>query len=222
MGALPQALPLALGASFYPPALLILILLMTGPRPLPLVVAYFAGAALVTFGSGLVALAALAGAGLTTSDSKTASGGVYIVVGLALLAVAAWAWQRRTKPPKPPAEAEGRVAQWSRRATASRPWAFVLGGVMYLPSPLYLLAVKEIADDGGSAPGAVLAVAICAATVLLFVEVPLVALLVRPDGASAALQRFHGWLTRNGWALAAAVALVAGVYALVKGVAALG
>ncbi|HEY6890834.1 MAG TPA: GAP family protein [Solirubrobacter sp.] len=222
MGALPQALPLALGASFYPPALLVLILLMTGPRPLPLVLAYFAGAALVTFGSGVIALAALDGAGVTTEDSKSASGGLYIVAGLVLIAFAAWAWRRRARPPKPATEEEGRVAQWSRRATSSQPWALVLGGAMYLPSPLYLLAVKEIADDGGSTAGAVVAVAICAATVLLFVEVPLVAMLLRPDGASAALQRFHGWLTGNGWALAAGVALVAGVYALVKGIAALG
>jgi hypothetical protein len=33
MSALPQALPLAISASFYPPALLVLLLLLTGKHP---------------------------------------------------------------------------------------------------------------------------------------------------------------------------------------------
>jgi hypothetical protein len=129
VGALPQALLLALAAAFYPPALLVLLLLMTGPRPLPLVLAYFAGAALVTVGAGVIAPAALDGAGATTHDSSTVSGGVDLAVGVALLAVAAWAWRKRLRGPVEPAEepTEGRIARWSRRATASRRWAFVLG-----------------------------------------------------------------------------------------------
>ena len=89
---------------------------------------------------------------------------------------------------------------------------------MYLPSPLYLLAVKDIADSGDAHAANVLAVLLCAFTVLLFVEVPLVAMLVRPAGVAGGLERFHGWLTRNGWNLAAALALIAGVYAIVKGI----
>ncbi len=63
-----------------------------------------------------------------------------------------------------------------------------------------------------------LAVVLCAMAVLLFVEIPLVAMMVRPGGVAGGLERFHGWLSRNGWNLAAALALVAGVYAIVKGI----
>lgn len=56
---------------------------------------------------------------------------------------------------------------------------------------------------------------------MLFIEVPLIALFIRPDGVSAALARFHNWLTRNGWRLTAILAAVAGSYAVIEGIGAL-
>jgi hypothetical protein len=89
---------------------------------------------------------------------------------------------------------------------------------MFLPSPLYVVAVKDIADSHSSTPSKVLAVLICAIAVMLFVEIPLVALFVRPAGVASAIGRFHEWLKRNGWTLAALLSLIAGVYAIVKGI----
>ena len=182
MSALPQALPLAISASFYPPALLVL----TGKHPRRLVLAYFVGAALLTISAGLIALALLNTAGLTTQSSSTASGWVYILIGLLLLALAVWAWRRKARDPdESKGEGKGsggRIAEWSRRATTSQKWAFVLGPVMFLPSALYVLAVKDIADSGDSSSSNVTAVLICAIGVMLFVEIPLVAMFIRPGG----------------------------------------
>ena len=61
-----------------------------------------------------------------------------------------------------------------------------------LPSPLYILAVKDIADSHTSTPSDVLAILICAIAVML--------------------------LKRNGWTLAAVLSLVAGIYGIVNGV----
>jgi hypothetical protein len=225
VSALPEALPLALAAAFYPPALLVLLLLTSGKRPRRLVLSYCAGAALLTIGAGLIGLAVLNGVGLTTRDSSAPSGGVDILVGLALLVVAAWAWGRRAGSPNDapdePDRSGGRIAEWSRHARTSRKWAFVLGMAMFLPSPLYLMAVKDIADSGDPTASAVPAVFICAIAVLLFVEVPLVAMYVRPGQVAVGLERFHGWLTRNAWSLAAALALIGAIYAILKGVGAL-
>ena len=225
MSALGEALPLALSAAFYPPALLVLLLLITGSHPRRLVLAYFAGAAIITVGAGLIALTVLQGANLTTQDSPTASAWAYIALGLLLLALAAWAWKRRARDPgEPPLDAEtspGRISRWSQRATASQKWAFALGLAMFLPSPLYLLAIKDIADSGDSSSSNVLAVVICAAAVLLFVEIPLIAMFIRPGGVAAGIQRFHGWLKRNGWTLAAVLALAGGIDAMIKGIQAL-
>jgi hypothetical protein len=225
MSALPQALPLALSAAFYPPALLVLLLLLTGTHPRRLVLAYFAGAAILTIGAGLIALGLLIATGATTQDSSTASGWLYIAVGVVLLVLSGWAWRRRAREPTEKRDhsgaSRGRIAEWSRRATTSQKWAFVLGLVMFLPSPLYLLAVKEIADSGDSSSSNVLAVLICAVGVMLFVEIPLVAMFVRPGGVAAGIQRFHGWLRRNGWTFAAGLALIAGMSAIGQGIDAL-
>jgi len=225
MSALPQALPLALSASIYPPALLVLILLLTGDHPRRLVLAYFAGAALMVVSAGLIALAVIDGSGATTQSSQSASGGVKIAVGVLLLLLSAWLWRRRTHDPDKPVSDEpgepGRIAVWSERATTSQKWSFVLGLAMFLPSPLYLLAVQEIADSGSSSSSKVLAVLICAMGVLIFLEVTVIALFLRPGSVASGLERTQAWMTRNGWTLGAIVAFIAGVYAIVAGISAL-
>jgi hypothetical protein len=225
MSALPTALPLALSASLYPPALLTLILLLSAKHPRGLVLAYFAGAALLTVGAGLIALAALQSTWSTNQASNTVSGWVDVAIGLALLALAAWAWKRHARDPKPTAKpdstSEGRLAVWSRRATTSQKWAFALGLAMFLPSPTYLLGISDIAATSDSSSSKITATLICAVVVLLFLEVTVMGMFVRPATVTARINSFHGWLVRNGWTLASAAALIAGIYAIADGIGAL-
>src|SRR3954452_19202356 len=131
MSALPQALPLALGAAIYPPALLVLLLLMGTTRPRRLVLAYFLGAALTTLASGLVALALYEQAGWTRPDAPAVSGWIEVAVGIVLVGTAVWALRHR-------ASAQGtgtntsRIAVWAGHACASPGWSFALGAGMYL------------------------------------------------------------------------------------------
>lgn len=223
MSALPQALPLALAAAFYPPAIIVLILLLTGEHPRRLVFAYFAGAAVMVVSVGVLVLFVVTGAGATQQDSPTLSAAGDILIGAVLIGLAAWAWKRRRRPPEPKDDAasKGRIGQISDRATASVKWSFVLGLLMFLPSPFYLAAIKDIADSGDSATSQLVAVLICGAAVMLFVEIPVIALVLRPEGLQARLKQFEAWLSGNSWALVAALAAVAGTWLLISGIAAL-
>ena len=224
MQALPQAIPLALAAAVYPPAIIVCALLLTGDRPRLLLGAYVAGAALIVFGVGIAGLLLLDGTQATESADEGRSAGVDIALGVLLLALGAWLWRRRHRPPRAtPAADDGpsRVDRLSRRALASARAAFVLGILMYLPSPLYLAAIKLIADEGGLTGGNVIAVLLCGMCVLLFVEAALAGMLLIPDTVGARLDQARTVLARDGWTLAALVALAAGAYLLVKGVAGL-
>ena len=224
MSALSEAVPLALSAAFYPPAILVLILLLASEHPRRLVFAYFAGAALIVFSVGHRLPQRSRGhrrhaAGLhvgerRASRSRSASCSWRSAPGRGRGATA--------RPPSPtPIRRRARIAQWSERATASARWAFALGIVMYLPSPMYLAAIKAIADSGDPTASQITAVLICGVCVMLFVEIPVIALLLRPDGLQRRLETMRDWLSANGWRLLAILALAAGVYALVKGIAAL-
>ena len=227
MSALPQALPLAISAALYPPAVVILLLLLVSEHPRRLVLAYFAGAAIITVGAGLIGLAVLDGTGATSSSSPTASGWVDIAIGVALIGVTVWAWRRRSRPVTETAEEDdapktGRIADWTARATTSQKWALALGLVMFLPSPLYLLAIKTIADSGDSSASNILAVVICAIAVMLLVEILVVGMFVRPADIVASIKRAQAWTRRNGWTVATVVAGLGAIVAFDKGINALG
>ena len=223
MSALPEAVPLALAAAFNPPAILILILLLTGEHPRRLVLGYLAGAAAVIAAISLAVLFLLSASGATSEDSRSASASVDLALGLVLIGLAVWAWRRRRRPPAETGDgpAQGRIAVISQRASASVRWAFVLGLITYAFSPLYVAAVKAIADSGGGTAGQLLAVLICAICVLAFIEIPAVVLAVRPDGLKAALQRIEAWLSANSWTLVAVLAAVAGGWLIGNAIAAL-
>ncbi len=93
---------------------------------------------------------------------------------------------------------------------------------MYLPSPLYLLAIKTIADSGDGTASQFFAVLICAFCVMLFVEIPLIALFVWPDGIAVGMHRFHDWLGGHAWRIVAVLAFAGAVFAIVKGIATVG
>ncbi len=224
MSALPEAVPLALAAAFAPAAILVLILLLAAEHPRRLVFAFLAGASVTVGAIGVGGLFLLTASGATQGDSRSASASVDLVLGIALLALALWAWRRRRRPPSDRDEQArgGRLAAISHRASASVRWAFALGLLMYLGSPAYIAAIKSIADSDDSTASQLLAVLICALCVLLFVEIPAFALLVRPDGLKATLERFTGWLSANSWALVAVLAGAAGAWLLGSAISALG
>lgn len=224
MSALPEALAFSIAAAIYPPAILVLILLLASDRPRRLVFAYFGGAAIVTVTVGVAGLFVLEGVGATEPQSRTTSAALDVAAGVVLILVGLYAWRHRARLQERARQRSrrdgdgGRIKQWSQKATASPRWAFALGLVMYLPSPLYLFAIKLVADSGDGKGEEIPVILLCAACVLLFVEIPALALVLWPEGLAARLEQFRSWMARNGWGLAASLAVAAGAFAVVRGI----
>ena len=94
----------------------------------------------------------------------------------------------------------------------------MLGITLYvLPSPIYIAAVKTIADAQLSTSSELLALVATVAVMLWLIEVPMLMLLAVPDRASSLLERTNLWFTEHGRLLAVIVSAGAGVYLIVKG-----
>ncbi len=101
----------------------------------------------------------------------------------------------------------------------SRRLAFVLGIVLYvLPSPIYIGAVKSIADANSSTSAELTSLIVVVLIMLWMVELPMLMLLAFPSRAAATLESINLWFARNGRTLAIIAALGAGAYLIVKGI----
>jgi hypothetical protein len=105
------------------------------------------------------------------------------------------------------------------RYLRSRRLAFALGIVLYvLPSPIYIAAVKSIADANTSTGTELLSLVAVVAIMLWMVELPMMLLLAFPARALATLENINRWFARNGRSLGILAALAVGVYLIAKGI----
>jgi hypothetical protein len=220
----PQALELALAASIYPPAVVAVIALGRGPQLRSRVFLFVLGAVLVTFALGVLMSLVLDELGATGPHHWTPGGAFDLALGVALIGLAVYL--RRKRPEQADADTTGTetVSGPSKieRYLESRRLAFVLGVTLYvLPSPIYVAAVKTIADAQLSTSSELLALAVTVAVMLWLIEVPMLMLLAMPDRASGALERANLWFTENGRLLGVLVSAGVGIYLAIKGLVAL-
>jgi hypothetical protein len=212
-----QALALALAASIYPPAVAAVIALGRGAEVRLRVFAFVLAAGLVTYGVGALILYALVELGATGSHHLTPSTAVDVALGVLLMLLALRLHRRRPGPTAAGAPASGTPSK-IERYLESRRLAFVLGIVLYvLPSPIYIGAVKAIADANLSTSGELASLVGVVAVMLWMVELPMLMLLVVPDRAASTLERINLWFARHGRTLAIVAAAGVGVYLIVKG-----
>jgi Sap, sulfolipid-1-addressing protein len=208
----PQALALALAASIYPPAVAGVIALGRGSQVRSRVFAFVGAAAIVTYASGTLMLFILSGLGATGPSHRTPSAALDLALGVLLIGLAVRLHRKQRNPAKPgsPSKIE--------RYLQSRRMAFVLGITLYvLPSPIYIGAVKAIADAKLSTSSELLALAATVAVMLWLIELPMLMLVLVPHRASSALERINVWFTQHGRLLAVLACAAAGVYLAVKG-----
>jgi Sap, sulfolipid-1-addressing protein len=211
-----QALALALAASIYPPAVAAVIALGRGSDVRPRVFAFVLAAGLVTYAVGAVILYALVELGATGSRHLTPGAWVDVALGVLLMLLAI---RLRRMRPDPAAAAEPSSGPSKiERYLESRRLAFVLGIILYvLPSPIYIGAVKAVADANLSTSDELLSLLATVAVMLWLIELPMLMLLAVPARAASALESINLWFARNGRSLAIVASVAVGVYLIVKG-----
>jgi Sap, sulfolipid-1-addressing protein len=219
-----QALALALAASIYPPAVAAVIALGRGAQVRSRVFAFVAAAALTTYVVGALILLVLVDSGASGSIKWTPSAAVDVALGVALLALAVRLWRKGQMTSEQDEDSSSKPSGTSKieRYLESRRLAFVLGVTLYvLPSPIYIGAVKAVADANLSTSSELLALLATVAVMLWMVELPMLMLLAMPHRAAAALESTNLWFARNGRLLAVLAAAGVGVYLVVRGLAGL-
>jgi hypothetical protein len=207
----PQALALAFAASIYPPAVAAVIALGRGTQVRSRVLAFVTAAAAVTYATGVLALFVLSDVG-ATGLHYTPSAALDLALGVLLLGLA-----RRLHHPRRALPKSDGGSKMERRLQ-SRRLAFVLGLTLYvLPSPIYIGAVKTIADAKLSTSSQLLALAVTLAVMLWLIELPMLLLLLVPERASTALEQVNAWFAQNGRRLAMLACVAAGLYLIARG-----
>lgn len=214
-----QALALALAASIYPPAVAAVIALGRGAEVRSRVFMFVLAAGLVTYAVGALILYALVELGATGAHHLTPGAAVDVALGVALMLLALRLHRKRPDPAALSAASAGATPSKIERYLQSRRLAFVLGIVLYvLPSPIYIGAVKAIADANLSTTAELLDLVVVVVVMLWLIELPMLMLLVVPDRAADTLERINLWFARHGRTLAILAAILVGVYLIAKGV----
>jgi hypothetical protein len=211
-----QALALAFAASIYPPAVAAVIALGRGWQLRSRVFAFVLAAFLTTYAMGTVMLFLLEELGATSTTSRSASAAIDLALGVLLIALAVRLQRKRPGPdadlqaPSGPSKID--------RYLESRRLAFVLGITLYIiPSPIYIGAVKAIADAKLSTSSELLDLAVTVAVMLWLIEAPMLLLLIIPGRAERALDETNRWFARNGRTVAIVASAAAGAYLAIKG-----
>jgi hypothetical protein len=214
-----QALALALAASIYPPAVAAVIALGRGAEVRSRVFAFVLAAGLITYAVGALLLYALVELGATGAHHLTPGAWVDVTLGVLLMLLALRLHRKRPDAAAASAPAGGGTPSKIERYLESRRLAFLLGIVLYvLPSPIYVGAVKAIADANLSTTGELLDLIAVVAVMLWLIELPMLMLLVVPDRAADTLERINLWVARHGRTLAIVAAAGVGIYLIAKGV----
>jgi len=211
-----EAISLALAASVYPPAVAAVIALGRG-ADVRLRVFLMVGASVITvFATGALMLFLLDEAGVSGASSRTPSAGLEIALGVVLLGVA---YRLRHAREKDPAKSGTSETSRTARYLESARMVLVLGFVLYvLPSPIYVGAVKSIADAGVSTPTQLTYLAVTVVVMLWMIEVPMVMLIVFPARSAAVLESINDWFALHGRTVAVVIAAGAGLYLIGAGI----
>jgi hypothetical protein len=238
-------LVMALAAMADPLRIGITILVISRPRPMLQLLAFWLGGLAMGFGVGLSVLLLLHDLALDyikDLESTTATstvGLVQVTIGvlaflLATMIAVRFPSRRGTRvavpdvETQPPAVVPSTPGAWSRLTTRAGVamqggslWvAFVAGA--WLATPLqFIAALAAILASGAPAGTQVVALAVYHVVALAFAEIPLVSALVAPDRTQTVMLRVHDWVLPRRRQLIAVIIAVVAALLIVNGIGSL-
>jgi hypothetical protein len=213
MSILLRTVPFALVAAFFPAGLAVVLWLLSLPQGRTRALAYLAGAATCTIGTGVAILTVVGEAGVAPDQHPTAVAGVRVAIGVILFGVGLVIGVRR-------ASSETGFPAWLR-TWPKQPhygWIFLLGVVMWTPSFAYLVALGFIADADLTAAARWAQLLVIDAVVLGMIEVPLVVHALAPEWATKELRSISSAVARWARPIGVLSATGGGLYLIVTGV----
>ncbi len=173
------------------------------------------GVLVTVFVTGALMLTLFDDVPISGSHHRSPSAALEIVIGVLLLLLALRLHRRGRKARPATQEGGSKVDGYLQ----SRPRAAALGFVLYVvPSPIYIAAVKAIADAHNSTSVDLGQLLLVVVVMCWIVEIPTLMLLAMPGPSQATLEAVNMWLARNGRVLALVAALAAGIYLICAGV----
>jgi hypothetical protein len=230
---------LGLAAAAYPQLLAVVVVILTRPRPRPLLWACYLGSVCVALGCGIAVLAIFGSNGSVAGTSSNRLGpSAYLLIGVIAVAVAILATTGRGRgllgrgSPRPrPRDQTGEKAPGAVKRVTSRAhealsegsltFAAVVGGLLALPGPFDLLAFGHMARGGYTTIELGVLIVVFTLVKFLLIEVPILSYAISPANTTARVSRFSNWMAANKLEVIAAVVGVIGLALIVRGIAGL-
>jgi cytochrome c biogenesis protein CcdA len=176
------------------------------------VVLLVVGAFFTVLATGTLMLLLFTEVGGSDKPARTIGAGLYVLAGLALVVLAL---RLRNRPPATKKEGPSKTDRYLESARL----VIILGVIMYVvPSPIYLGAVKAIADTNASVGQQLLYLVGVLVIMLWMIEIPMLMLVAFPERGSRALDSINSWFARNGRRVAVIGSAVLGIYLIGVGV----
>jgi hypothetical protein len=222
---LAQIFLFSLTAALNPTLLTAVTVMLVLPSPTRLLLGYLLGALMMSVTLGLVIVFSLDGSSSAISTAKhTVNPALDIALGLLILVVAfvvgSGRDQRRRarRERKRAAKGDQPPPRWKQALSGGSPrTTFVVGALLTLPGASYLAGLHLISKQNASTSATVLVVLGFNVVMLMLLELPLLGYAIRPDGTAVAIERFSGWLSRNGGRVALGGSGVVGVALIARG-----
>jgi hypothetical protein len=221
---------LAFGASIFPLLLACVAIMISRPDPRWLLFAFYAGGMVISVAIGIAIVALLKNGHSVLGSTKSAPApGVSIVMGALALLFAwlmvstrgraildRWGSRHRRKPKTDTGPS------WAERSLGAASWkiALLVGAVINLPGPFYLLALGKIAKAGYSTTHAVALILLFNLIMFWLLEGPVGGYIFAPEKTKKWVESLSQTISNNGLRITGSFVGIVGIGLIVQGIAA--